>query len=304
MNHSQRKIHLLGVPFNSAGRNDGVARAPAALRRAGLVQRLRAAGVSVVDRGDVDLGPTAPERDAVSGLIAPGALAAMIRTVRAEVQAIISAAAFPLVIGGDCSILLGCLPAQGSRSPPALLFVDGHEDAWSPASSTTGEAADMELGFALGLTTAGLPEDLLSEMPRLDARDVVVVGARDKRELFIAGVPSVSELVHTVPPERIIAAEAESVAVEAAWRLAHRGARWLHVDLDVLSTESLAAVDYRQPGGLDWDALTSFTRGALSTAGVIGWDVTIYNPGLDPDGTDAVRIVRYVVESLTPSSRS
>jgi len=38
---------------------------------------------------------------------------------------------------------------------------------------------------------------------------------------------------------------------------------WLHTDLDVLSTEALAAVDYPQPGGLSWDQLTEVTIAAL-----------------------------------------
>ncbi len=65
--------------------------------------------------------------------------------------------------------------------------------------------------------------------------------------------------------------------------LADRGDWWLLFDLDVLSTESPSAVDYRLLGGIDWDQLTQFTRHMLAAPGVIGWDVTIYNPDLDPD---------------------
>lgn len=42
-----------------------------------------------------------------------------------------------------------------ARMPSALLdagliFVDGHEDAWDPHRSGTGEAADSEIALALG----------------------------------------------------------------------------------------------------------------------------------------------------------
>jgi arginase len=287
---------LLGVPFNSAGRTDGVARGPAALRGAGLVQALSAVGVDLTDKGDVELGPTAPERDPKSGLIAPSALAGMIAAVRAEVEAIREAGAFPLVIGGDCPILLGCLSAR-PESPPGLLFVDGHEDAWPPALSTTGEAADMELGFALGLTVDGLPEQLASVIPRLDPDRIVVIGARDGRELAEAGLTSISDVVQIVRQDAVAAAGAGRVGADAARRLARRGPWWFHVDLDVLSTESLGAVDYRQAGGFDWETLELLTRQALEGPGLIGWDVTIYNPDLDPDGTAAKRIVRYLADA-------
>lgn len=294
---TRRTVHVLGVPFNSAGRTDGVARGPAALRRAGLIERLRTTGLDIVDRGDVGLAATAPERDPATLLIAPGPLAAMIRAVRADVAAIVGDDAFPLVLGGDCPILLGCLGGSAVERMPGLLFVDGHEDAWPTASSSTGEAADMELGFALGITLDGLPPDLKREIPRLEARSVVVIGPRDHGELADAGVASVRDRVELVSAASV-ASDPEAVFAAAAAHLERDPAWWIHVDLDVLSTASLGAVDYRQAGGIDWDALTRLTRLMLSSPRAIGWDVTIYNPDLDRDGSAAARIVRYLAESL------
>ncbi len=178
-----------------------------------------------------------------------------------------------------------------------VLFVDGHEDAWPPELSTTGEAADMELGFALGVSVAGLPDDLQKEIPLVTADAVVALGPRDERELAEAGVPSIAGFVRVVRPDQL-AAHPEEVVSAAVASLGPRAGWWLHVDLDVLSTDSLDAVDYRQPGGIDWDALTRLTRAALALPGAIGWDVTIFNPDLDRDGTRARRILRYLADAL------
>ena len=295
----RRRVELLGVPFNSAGTTDGVARGPAALRRAGLVEALRTVGVDVRDRGDVVLGPTAPERDPSSRVIAPTALTAMIEAVRDEVDAIVRDGRFPLVLGGDCPILLGCLAAPAVAGA-GLLFVDGHEDAWPPDASTTGEAADMELGFALERAIDGLPEPLLEALPRLDPRRVAVIGPRDEADLAEAGVQSIDGVVDVTRPEAIGPDAAGQLGIDTMERLAASGLTWYHVDLDVLDTASLGAVDYRQPGGLDWATLTALSRGALASAPagstVAGWDVTIYNPDMDPDGTGAARIVRFLVD--------
>ena len=35
---------------------------------------------------------------------------------------------------------------------------------------------------------------------------------------------------------------------------------------------------------------------ALDTGGCRGWSLVIYNPDLDPDGSQALRIVRFVTE--------
>lgn len=297
MTAQPRRVDVIGVPFNSSGTNDGVARAPAALRRAGLIETLRDGGVDAVDSGDIQLGPTSSRRDPTTHLIAPTALAAMIRAVRASVAASIRSGAFPLVIGGDCPVLLGCLGAAGDEIGMGVLFVDGHEDAWPPELSTTGEAADMELGFALGLTVTGLPDVLLKEIPYVSADAVAVLGPRDERELAKAGVRSITDVLKVVRPDAL-AAHPEEVASAAVASLGPIAGWWLHVDLDVLSTDSLDAVDYRQPGGIEWDALTRLTRTALAVPGAVGWDVTIFNPDLDPDGSSARRIVRYLADAL------
>jgi arginase len=69
---------------------------------------------------------------------------------------------------------------------------------------------------------------------------------------------------------------------------------WLHVDLDVLSTRSMPAVDYQQPGGINWNHLKKITKAIMSSGYIIGLNLTIYNPDMDPDGLFAKRIVNYL----------
>ena len=290
-------LHVLGVPFNSAGRADGVARAPDALRRAGLIGALEAAGLEVVDRGNVTVPYGPPDRDPSSSLIAPEALVAMIRRTRSAVSAVLAQRGTPLVIGGDCPVLIGCLAAIGPFARPGLLFLDGHEDAWPPRSSATGEAADMELGFLLGRTLDGLPPDLVREIPRVRPEHIVALGPRDASDLADADVRSVGDEVQIVRPDAIKEDPAH-VGRASAERVGANGPWWFHLDLDVLATDSLDAVDYPQPGGLAWGDLTELTRHAMNVPGLLGIDVTIYNPDLDNDGKGARRIVRYLVNTM------
>ena len=291
-------VALIGVPFDSAGTATGVAQAPAALRAAGLLTALQEAGSAVVDIGDVQVTPGDATRDAASGIIAPAALLAMVHNVRDAVSAAVAAGAVPLVIGGDCPVLLGCLAAI-HEEPVGLLFVDGHEDAWPPQMSTTGEAADMELGFLLGRFVDDLPDPLRSALPRIQPERVVVVGARDQQELADAGVESIDGVVDVIRTEGLTQAAIGTLVAEQLDRLDALGRWWLHVDLDVLSTKSLSAVDYRQGGGLEWATLTAVTQRVLGARGVAGWTVTIYNPDLDPDGRQAATIVRYIARSAS-----
>jgi arginase len=284
-----RTIGLLGVPTNSAGTIDGVARGPLVLREEGLVEALLR-HAKVHDYGNVTLPDPSSTRESRSHVIDPDGLDALVARVREAVAPILDNGHLPLVIGGDCPLLLGCLAASSGRDRVGLLFVDGHEDAYLPVQSSTGEAADMELAFALGLADASWSPELATLLPLVAPADVQILGARDAESLRAEGVASLRERVALVDGERL-AADPARIAASACASLPDPW--WFHLDLDVLSTEALPAIDYPQPGGLGWDELAVVATAALS-AGPRGWDVTIYNPDLDPTRVHARRIVRFL----------
>src|SRR5215510_10927262 len=253
-------LALIGVPANSSGTVDGVARAPAVLRQRGLATAL-ARHPGFTDAGDLALPVPVPVRGP-SGLLAEDALVAMIEHVAQAVGVARRRGRFPLLLGGDCPLILGALAALQTEADRAgLLFVDGHEDAWPPRRSPTGEAADCELGLALRLFDTGLSPQLRAVLPRIEPADVAAVG--DSLDGHLGALIRPSELT----ADRYAAALA---GLPPLW--------WLHTDLDVLATGELAAVDYPQPGGLTWGQLTGLTATALATDGCAGWSVCIYNP--------------------------
>jgi arginase len=281
-----RPVGLIGVPSNSSGRRDGVARAPAALRDAGIVDVLG----DVRDYGDVILPDPTPERDPKTHLIDPRGLVAVVTRVRDAVETVLRDERFPLVLGGDCPIVLGCLVAARAGANLGLLFVDGHEDAYLPHQSATGEGADTEIAFALGIAEASWSPELAAAMPALAPADLQILGARDAAALRAEGVPSLGGRVALVD-DRELAADASGCTRRATTSLSPRW--WFHLDLDVLSIDALPAVDYHQPGGLGWDELRLMATTAFE-GGPVGWDITIYNPDLDHGRTHAREIVRFV----------
>ena len=292
-----RDVVLIGVPTNSSGTADGVARAPGVLRERGLAAAL-AARPGFTDAGDLALAAPRPRRGP-SGLLAEDALIVMIGQVRAPVSAAREGGRFPLLLGGDCPVILGALASlQAEAGEPGLLFVDGHEDAWPPRASPTGEAADCELGLALRMFDAGLDSRLRAVLPRIRAGNVIAAGPRDAGELAAAGVPTLAgRLGALIRPAELAAGDCAdaAAALPAPW--------WLHTDLDVLATTELAAVDYPQPGGLTWQQLGQLTSAALATAGCAGWSVCIYNPDLDPDLSGADAVIGYLAQAITEADR-
>lgn len=155
----------------------------------------------------------------------------------------------PVLVGGDCPVLLGALAAvRDGYGSCGLLFVDGHEDAWPPARSTTGEASDCELAIALGSVETPLPPPLADLVPLLPPEAVAMLGPRDRAELDRDDVPSLAGTVALFRDDEALRARGPSAATRQAIEVVARAAPafWLHIDLDVLRTDQLAAVDYPQ----------------------------------------------------------
>jgi arginase len=288
-----RTIGLLGVPTNSAGTISGVAGAPTTLREVGLVDALRQ-HTDVHDYGDVKLPVPSQERDPMTLLIDHHGLIAMVTGVRDAVISIMDNGHFPLVIGGDCPLLMGCLAAAKTHERIGLLFVDGHEDAYLPVQSSTGEAADSELAFALGMADASWSPELAAVLPLVAPADVRILGARDAGLLRAEGVASLGDRIALVDGDHL-SAEPDVATAEAVSLLSDPW--WFHLDLDVLSTEALPAIDYPQPGGLGWNELSLVVTTAMG-ANPTGWDITIYNPDLDPERIHAQRIVDFIRSAI------
>jgi arginase len=290
---------LVGAPLDCSGRFTGVERMPAALRAAGLTNKL---GLS--DAGDWPIQIADPERDPASGIIGYADVCASSEVIRQALGELLARGERPLIVGGCCTLLIGVFAAlrdQGTET--ALAFIDGHLDFYDGGSSPTGEAADMELAILCGLGPAGLTH-LAGPPPLVDPANVVVLGHRDAAEAAADGAPDPAALFPTMALHDADSVRAHGAAVlgqAVAGRFAARGQPfWLHLDLDVLAETALPAVDYLMPGGLSWAETTALARPLLHSPHLRGADITIYNPTLDPDGRHARQIVSFLADLWQP----
>ncbi|MER7665339.1 arginase family protein [Streptomyces sp. NPDC096193] len=277
-----RRIVVVEAPSVLGLRPSGVEDLPAALIGAGLAERLGA-----VHGGRVEAPAYVATRDPVSGVLNAAAIARYSGELADVVAGVLDQGDFPVVLGGDCSILLGNLLALRRRGRYGLLFLDGHTDFYQPAAEPNGEAASMELALATGRGPGVLtdPEGL---RPLVRDEDVVAFGFRDTAESTEAGMQPLPPELHAVGLDAVRAVGADEAAREAVGRL---GEYWVHLDVDVLDDAVMPAVDYRIPGGLSWAELESVLGIALGDERAVGFDVTIFNPHLDLEGLITARLV-------------
>lgn len=290
-------VELIGVPFDGYGRTGHQAAASEALRVAGLGSAF--GSLEVTDRGDLELPAPDPSRGAATSLMNEAALLAMVEQVGEAVTRAVQNCNFPVVHGGDCTTLLGTIPALRRTESVGLLFLDGHEDTMPLDVSEDGEAANTEIGLLLGLTGRLLTGPLASRVGALRRRDVAILGPRDEawRQRFNVG--SLQDHGVWFRGWQQTSAHPEESAREAVRHLRAAVERWwLHVDLDVLDPGGFAAQGVPgapgEPNGLSWEALTKALTTAVGEGGCLGWSVAIYDPEQDPSRADAHRIVRLV----------
>jgi arginase len=297
-----RTVIVLGAPSSIGIRpyDDGDARrldlAPRVLREHGLIERVRAR-----DAGDV-LPP--PYRDFVRPPGRPRNEDGMIAYARAlgDRIAAFSDREFVVLLGGDCSIVLGGLLGVGQRAGGrvGLAYVDAHADFATPEVSRTGSVASMCLGLAVGRGATPLAR-LRGADPLVRLDDVVVIGRRDEADEPYYGQDvlrssPILDLPHVALRSRVTAATAQA----ALDRLTRPGVRgfWIHVDADVLDPSELPAVDSPEPGGLSFDELAEIVTPLARHPAALGLELTIYDPTLDPDASGARGLVRLLERVL------
>jgi arginase len=226
------------------------------------------------------------DRDPPTKTLNARAIAQWSPTLADAVEQVLVAGEFPVVLGGDCSILLGSTLALKRRGRYGLLFIDGHADFYQPDLNPNGEAASMELAFATGHGPA-LLTDFEGHRPLVRADDAFIFGFRDAHEQALYNcqpLPANLRAFDLATVRNLGVERAAQAAVEHVTRDGVEGF-FVHVDADVLNDDIMPAVDYRLPDGFHWDELERTLRIAIASGKAVGIEITIYNPSLDEDGS-------------------
>lgn len=292
------KIAIIGVPFDGYGRAANQTLAAQAIRDAGISAAW--APLEVVTDEDILLPARSPERGTDTTLVNESALIAMTRDLTVRVAGAVASEAFPCVIGGDCSTLLGIVAGAGETADGVgLLVLDGHEDTMPLDVSEDGEAANTEIGLLLGVTGKTLRGPLAALVPTVAPGGLAILGPRDDAWRRRFNVASAAGLGAYVRDATEVASRPGQVAREAAEFVTRSNQRWwMHVDLDVLDPEHFPAQGVPgvpdEPGGLSPDQLSEVMASAARHPGLIGLSLVIYDPVQDADGACARTIIRLV----------
>jgi arginase len=293
-----RTIAVLDAPSNlglkppEEGSVPGVYKLAGALRDQALLARLGAtdAGVATPPRYRSAWQPGLGARNAT-------AIADYTLQLGERIGGLIDDSRLPLVLGGDCSILLAAMLALRKRGRFGLAYLDGHSDFRHPGNAAAvGAVGGEALAVATGRGDHRLI-DLDGCCPYVRESDVVALGMRVDDEYLV----DLSSLGIRHWTSRDIHDLGAGSVVEAATSVCARAqvdGFWIHVDVDILDPSVMPAVDSPDPGGLDYTELGELLRGLVAHEQAIGLDVCIFDPDLDPDGSHASRLADLLIGVL------
>jgi len=288
------KIALLGSPTSAAAMSLGHEGAPAALRAAGLVERLQSIGYEVTDLGDdppqvFRADTESPRARNISGVLAS------LESLKPRVEQAVKSSALPLILTGDCSMILATV--AGLRRyfrHVGLIYMDRDADLHTPATTSSGSLDGMVISHVAGRGAAELVR-FWGEPPLVREPDIALFGT-DRID------PPEEEVLRTSPLRRYLVHEIKrmgpAAAAQAAVDRVHgKGYECvLHFDVDVIA--DFPATDYPGTGGLTLDEVREALNVFARQPHLAAIEVAAYNPLKDSNGSGAKLIVNLLADAL------
>ena len=286
---------IIDAPSILGLRPTGVEELPDALKTAGLLT-----GLNAEYAGRVEPPPYNVERDPETLVLNPNGLRDYARQLAERVTEVLQQHKFPIVLGGDCSNVIGCMLALRRMGRYGLFFIDGHADFYQAEANPNGEVASMDLAIVSG-RGPNILTNIDGLRPLVRDEDIVLFGYRDAEQQQEFGSQDVRDTaIHAFDLAQVRELGATAAAEHGMKKLRHNSLEgmWLHLDADVLHDDIMPAVDYRLADGLQWEELSAALKVVMRSGHAVGMNIGIFNPRLDAEGSIARDLVSSLVAGL------
>ncbi|XP_032511881.1 arginase, hepatic isoform X2 [Danaus plexippus] len=281
-----KRVGLIGVPFEKGQKKYGVSIAPAALRSAGLIERLKDIdGLDVKDYGDIEV-PSSERPVDVDNMAHLPLVSACNKNLSDKVSQVLKDGRVAVTIGGDHSIGVGTVDGHYKvNENMILIWVDAHADINTNKTS--------ESGSVHGMPVALLVKELSDYWPYLPTMDWQVPKFSIKNLGYI-GLRSVDKYERLAIEKYDVPAFAmediEDYGIHKSidhvlQRLDPKGNKPIHVSFDIDSLDSLEAPSTGTPvrGGLTLREAIKLMEIIHATGRLRAFDLVEINPALGND---------------------
>lgn len=276
----------LGLKEPAPGHEPGVKKLPSWLKQHGFHELIDPPATITLEPP-----PYSMHLDKNSGVRNAGTIIDYAKKQANLLQEVIGSNSFALILGGDCSILIGsaiCLKRIGRYG---LFYLDGHHDYMLPEMSGTGGAAGMDTAIVTGYGHETLT-DIGGLRPYFEQHHVWCIGNREYDEDYVNTIRASSihyqDLI-TLRNQGPTSCVDDFLKMVESEKL---DGFLIHLDVDVLNDDLMPAVDSRTADGISYAELDTILTPLLRSGKAVGLEITILDPELDPDGVYTQQFVR------------
>ena len=297
----QAKITIIGAPLDMGSDRRGVDMGPSAVRVANLNGRLAALGFEVEDLGNVAVA----QRESISQGSRDAKylheIAATCLGLSAMVEQAVAENGVPLILGGDHSIAVGTVSGmarhlRAKQQKMGVIWVDAHSDMNTPKTSPSGNVHGMPLACLIG----NGPDELVNMLgfaPKVDARNVVMLGIRDVDPLERQMVKDCGLTCFTM---RDIDERGMRAVMAEALQIVSAGTDGFHLslDLDCMDPEYAPGVGTPVPGGMTYREAHLAMEMVADQGGLLSMEVVEVNPVIDEVNRTANLAVELILSAM------
>jgi arginase len=294
------EIRLIGVPMDLGAGRRGVDMGPSAIRIAGVAERLRALGNTVVDDGDIVVKGPELLRVRNDKLRYLPEIVRACSLLSAKVERTVAAGGVPLVLGGDHAIAIGTIAglsaaARTSGKKVGVLWIDAHGDLNTDATTPSGNIHGMALAASLGLGALELTS-IGGPGAKLSPRNVVLIATRDLDDGERTNIKRLGLQAFTM--EEI---DKQGMAVVIGKALRKLGkVDMLHVSFDLDSVDPSVAPGVGTPvnGGINYREAHLIMEALAESGRLTSLEVVEANPILDTRNQSAEFAVEMILSAF------
>jgi len=218
----------------------------------------------------------------------------------AKVHSTVDREYFPLIIGGEDSVIMGIIEGfQRTLGPRiGLVYMDAHGDFNTPETTPSGLIGGMNVAITAGRGSKELVE-MFGRSPLLPEENIVLYGTR---ELDAMEEKALTESkVKVYMREKIREVGVEKAVKKILHDLESRCDKvYVHVDLDVLDETAMSAQSYPVGDGLSMGEFQETLQGLVRSERLCGMAIMVFNAAKDPEGVEARKVVRLIADVLGP----
>ncbi|XP_075049375.1 arginase-2, mitochondrial [Mixophyes fleayi] len=179
---STHSVSVIGAPFSKGQKWRGVEHGPAAIRSAGLIERLSNIGCNVYDVGDLNFAQVPNDKLYNNTVKYPRTVGLACQVLADEVNRVVGAGHTCITLGGDHSLALGSISGHAQHcSDLCVIWVDAHADINTPLTTSSGNLHGQPVSFLLRELRDKVPliPGLSWIKPCISTSDIVYIGLRD-----------------------------------------------------------------------------------------------------------------------------